>query len=129
MLRQLRQTRKGQLVTAHLSWSKELGEFLEKNGFRTFLIVRDLRDIALSASFCIAQKDKAHRLHTYFQISLSDAQIKDITENTFFTGARTFRKGQIGGWRAHFTEKHKKAFKETAGEALIKMGYGNDLDW
>ena len=41
----------------------------------------------------------------------------------------TFRKGQIGGWREAFTEAHKEAFKATAGDLLVQLGYEADLGW
>ena len=41
----------------------------------------------------------------------------------------TFRKGKAGGWREHFTEDHKRLFKEVAGDLLIRLGYEKDHDW
>ncbi len=41
----------------------------------------------------------------------------------------TFRKGTPGGWREHFTEVNKAAFKEVAGDLLIRLGYEQDMDW
>jgi hypothetical protein len=41
----------------------------------------------------------------------------------------TFRKGEIGGWRDEFNEEHKAAFKRTAGELLIQLGYEKDMNW
>jgi hypothetical protein len=41
----------------------------------------------------------------------------------------TFRSGKTGEWQKHFTEKHKKAFKEVAGELLLRLGYEKDHDW
>lgn len=41
----------------------------------------------------------------------------------------TFRKGKAGGWREHFTEEHKRLFKEVAGDLLICLGYEKDNDW
>jgi hypothetical protein len=38
-------------------------------------------------------------------------------------------KGQAGNWRRLFTEKDKAAFKEVAGEMLIKWKYEKDLNW
>jgi hypothetical protein len=46
-----------------------------------------------------------------------------------FGGTRTFAKGLIGGWREHFNEDHRRAFKELAGELLVELGYERDLDW
>ena len=62
-------------------------------------------------------------------VKLSDEVVCGIAEDTFFAKSRTFRKGLIGDWKNHFTEEHKRLFKETAGEALIEMGYEKDYNW
>ena len=41
----------------------------------------------------------------------------------------TFRKGQPGNWREHFTPANKACFKATAGDLLIRLGYESDLNW
>lgn len=41
----------------------------------------------------------------------------------------TFRKGQPGNWREHFSATNIATFKEQAGDLLIRMGYEADLDW
>ena len=41
----------------------------------------------------------------------------------------TFRSGKTGEWKKHFTEKHKKIFKDVAGDLLVKLGYEKDDDW
>lgn len=41
----------------------------------------------------------------------------------------TFRKGEAGNWREHFTVEHKEVFKQVAGQLLIQLGYEADLDW
>jgi hypothetical protein len=41
----------------------------------------------------------------------------------------TFRKGETGGWRQHFTAENKARFKEVAGDLLIQLGYETDNDW
>jgi hypothetical protein len=41
----------------------------------------------------------------------------------------TFRKGQPGNWRKHFTEANKTRFKEVAGDLLIRLGYEKGNDW
>ena len=44
--------------------------------------------------------------------------------------AGTFRKGQPGNWREHFTTENKSRFKNVAGDLLTKLGYEeNDLEW
>jgi len=204
---QLDSVKRGQVVTAHAPWSRELAERLRAGDFRTFLMIRDLRDVAVSNAFYIASRDRTHRLHSYFQslpsdeerlmasiagipgtllpdgirskswgehaagflpwldepdclvvrfedligssgggsdekqietvrsvvehlgIELTEAEVVRIAAQTFFPGARTFRQGRIGAWRDHFHDEHKRVFKETAGQALIRMGYERDFDW
>ena len=41
----------------------------------------------------------------------------------------TFRSGKTGEWKKYFTEKHKKIFKDVAGELLVRLGYEKDNDW
>ncbi len=43
--------------------------------------------------------------------------------------SHTFRSGKTGGWSQHFTEDHKKLFKEVAGDLLIQLGYEKNNDW
>ncbi|MBE0681733.1 MAG: sulfotransferase domain-containing protein [Anaerolineales bacterium] len=43
--------------------------------------------------------------------------------------SRTFRSGKTGGWKEHFTDDHKKLFKDVAGDLLIKLGYENNNNW
>lgn len=43
--------------------------------------------------------------------------------------SHTYRKGKAGGWRHHFNESHKKAFKRVANDLLIELGYEASDDW
>jgi hypothetical protein len=43
--------------------------------------------------------------------------------------SHTFRSGKTGGWREHFTDEHKKLFKDVAGDLLVRLGYEKDNDW
>jgi len=43
--------------------------------------------------------------------------------------SHTFRSGKTGGWKQHFTDKHKKLFKEVAGDLLVRLGYEKNNDW
>lgn len=204
---QLHTVKNGQVVTAHLPWSKSLVEILVSKGFGILFIIRDLRDKAVSDVHYVVHKSTDHQLHRYFSslnsdeerlmayirgvpehcypggirpkfwenhtksmlpwldepncmtirfedligssgggsdkkqietvdaivkhigIELSQEEIQQIAAKSFFTGSRTFRKGQIGDWRNHFTEEHKQIFKEVYGDTLIKLGYEKDYDW
>jgi hypothetical protein len=42
----------------------------------------------------------------------------------------TFRKGQPGNWKNHFTDENKRRFKAVAGDLLTRLGYEeSDQDW
>ena len=43
--------------------------------------------------------------------------------------SHTFRSGETGGWRAHFTDDHKQLFKDAAGDLLVRLGYEKDNNW
>ena len=43
--------------------------------------------------------------------------------------SRTFRSGKTGGWREHFTDEHKRLFKDVAGDLLVRLGYEQSNDW
>lgn len=45
------------------------------------------------------------------------------------TKSPTFRSGKTGEWKKHFTDGHKKIFKEAAGDLLIHLGYEKDDGW
>ena len=49
-----------------------------------------------------------------------------VVEEDLFGLGRTFRKGQIGGWREEFSEEHAQAARETAGQLLVELGYEAD---
>jgi hypothetical protein len=39
------------------------------------------------------------------------------------------RKGVPGDWKNHFTDAHKRLFKERFGDLLVRLGYEKDNDW
>jgi hypothetical protein len=41
----------------------------------------------------------------------------------------TFRRGQPGEWRRHFTEENKRLFKSATGDLLQRLGYEKDSQW
>ena len=43
--------------------------------------------------------------------------------------SHTFRQGKSGGWVEAFTPACKDAFKETAGNLLVRLGYESDNNW
>ena len=54
----------------------------------------------------------------------------EYLENSINPGkSPTFRSGKTGEWKKHFTDEHKKIFKDVAGDLLIRLGYEKDNDW
>ena len=43
--------------------------------------------------------------------------------------SHTFRSGKTGGWKQHFTDEHKKLFKDVAGDLLVRLGYEKNNNW
>lgn len=43
--------------------------------------------------------------------------------------SHTFRSGKTGSWKEHFTDEHKKLFKDVAGDLLVKLNYEKNNDW
>ena len=52
-----------------------------------------------------------------------DQAIKTIERQMEPSKSETFRKGQSGGWRRHFTQKNTTEFNEVAGDLLARLGY------
>jgi hypothetical protein len=53
-----------------------------------------------------------------------------LSESIMPKKSGTFRKGQPGNWKEHFTEENKRRFKAVAGDLLTRFGYeDNDQDW
>jgi hypothetical protein len=53
----------------------------------------------------------------------------EVVEEELFGVGRTFRKGQIGGWREEFSEEHERTAREIAGPLLVELGYEADREW
>lgn len=195
---------KGQYMTAHFGPLPRLITALERLEYKTIVMLRDPRDVAVSTVFYVARL-KRHRLYERFNseiTSFEDRLMASITglssgprrglvpinrrisrykrwlevpnvfpcrfedligpagggsherqraaiigisthvarpvgpdeadrlaARTWSANSSTFRKGAIGDWRNHFTDEHKAAFKDIAGDLLIALGYESDLDW
>jgi hypothetical protein len=62
------------------------------------------------------------------QVSRSEA-VAVLVEAIKPKKSGTYRKGQPGNWREHFSPANKSLFKEQAGELLIDLGYEQDQAW
>jgi len=74
------------------------------------------------------QEQELSNIARHLNIPLSKERLEHTKAN-LFGGTNTFKKGQIGSWKEHFTPQHKAAFKRVAGQLLIDLGYEKDLNW
>ena len=74
------------------------------------------------------QLDTIKKIAQHVKIELTDKRAEEIAE-TLFGDTTTFREGQIGSWKKHFTQEQKELFKKHGGELLIQLGYEEDLNW
>lgn len=65
---------------------------------------------------------------SHLGVVLTGGELSSIA-SSLYGESLTFRAGKIGSWRDYFDEQHKKAFKKTAGQLLIDLGYEKDFDW
>jgi len=69
-----------------------------------------------------------NQIAKHIDIALSDCNIIDIMQNSFTSKTKTFRKGQIGGWKDEFDSKNIELIKRVAGKQLIKLGYEKNYE-
>jgi len=63
-------------------------------------------------------------------LTVSRKTILDALESSINPGkSPTFRSGKTGEWKKHFTDEHKKIFKDVGGNLLIRLGYEENSDW
>lgn len=76
-----------------------------------------------------AQQNAIINLANMLQISLTQEELKDITDNVFGPQDEpkhlrsTFHKGQIGRWKKHFKDEHVRLFNELWGDCQQALGY------
>jgi hypothetical protein len=75
-----------------------------------------------------AQRRAVRRVAGHLGLSADERTARSVGENLFGEG-RTFRKGQIGGWREEFSPEHARAAGEVAGSLLVELGYEAGPDW
>lgn len=62
-------------------------------------------------------------------LNLQNDNIKAVASKAFGGKSKTFRKGQIGGWRNEFSDGNIELFKKIAGQQLIDLGYEKNGNW
>lgn len=74
------------------------------------------------------QIEEILNIAAFIEVPLTRAEAEEIGKS-LFGGTKTFRKGQIGGWKNHFSEEHKNLFKRHFGDLLVQLGYEKNHDW
>jgi hypothetical protein len=74
-----------------------------------------------------AQRRTVERVARHVGLEPDERMMRTVEENIFGV-SKTFRKGQIGGWRSEFSEEHARASREVAGPLLVELGYEADPD-
>lgn len=55
--------------------------------------------------------------------------IELLTAGVAPAASGTFRRGQPGEWRQHFTAENRRRFKEATGDLLQRLGYEQNAQW
>ena len=76
-----------------------------------------------------AQLTTVANIASHVDRPLDDAALHRVCARVFSPGSATFRKGQIGDWRNHFTPEQVELFKAHAATQLIRLGYESSEDW
>ncbi len=74
------------------------------------------------------QMQELMNIASHIGVSLNVKKCKIIAKKAFGKDY-TFRKGQIGSWKTHFTEENKALYKQYYGQELIDLGYETDFNW
>lgn len=75
------------------------------------------------------QLAEIRRIGDFVERPLTREQAQQIAQKMYSKASLTYRKGMIGDWRNHFTETHRRVFKEVAGDILIRLGYEKSSNW
>ena len=72
------------------------------------------------------QRETVQRIAEYIDRPLDMAAASSIADRLYAPKGITFRRGVAGDWRNHFTDEHREAFAEVAGDLLSTLGYDTD---
>lgn len=68
-------------------------------------------------------------IYRHIGLPVEDGWIHDLRQRLFSSASPTFRQGRTGQWRQQFDAQITLAFKQIAGDGLIRYGYEKDEDW
>lgn len=74
------------------------------------------------------QQKELKNLANHLGLKYKETDIQRIS-SALFGGTVTFSKGLIGNWKNVLDLDSKKAFKDSAGQLLVDLGYEKDFDW
>ncbi len=60
---------------------------------------------------------------------MNQACVEEIRRSVFSSFSPTFSVGAVARWRSVFDEGLRDAFKDVAGDELVRYGYELSLDW
>jgi hypothetical protein len=70
------------------------------------------------------QLDALRRIDEHLGLAQSEADLRRVAAKVYSSGSRTFRRGQAGTWRDHWTAAHDDAALRTGLPAVIEaLGY------
>lgn len=78
--------------------------------------------------FSESDMDKAIYLGTFEYQTGGKVTDKGGGSDVYMSGA-TVRKGLVGDWSNNWSQRLKDAFKEATGDALVRLGYEDNMDW
>jgi len=76
-----------------------------------------------------AQRNEIFSIGRHVNRPLDEPTAQRLAGRIWSPRSSTFRGGRAGDWTNHFSQAHKAAFKELAGQYLIELGYESGLDW
>jgi hypothetical protein len=75
-----------------------------------------------------AQAKALGSIAAHVNVAMTNAQLREAA-GRLFGGTRSFRRGQIGGWREYFRPHHADLLKHVTGDLLVELGYEPSTDW
>ncbi|MEQ1438045.1 sulfotransferase domain-containing protein [Fontimonas sp. SYSU GA230001] len=76
-----------------------------------------------------AQIREVRRIAEFVGRPIDESRALAVADGMFSEKSLTFRKGGTGDWQHHFGPDHRAAFKEAAGDVLVRLGYERGDRW